>query len=98
MIRLISRAARAGAELIVKDGAVHVRGLEDPELLTQLRAHKAAITGLLTSPSCAGCDAEPWIHEADTSIPWCRPCANHRGLQLLRHERPDLLEELPCAS
>lgn len=92
LIRLLTRAARAGAELTTNDNQVHIRGLNDPELLAELRTHRDAIRTLLTSDTCAACNTPHWIHEHVTGIPWCRPHANQRGTQLLRHEAPHLLE------
>lgn len=98
LVKLITRAVRDRTTFTLVDGHVELAGARPPDpLLAELRARRDDIHALLAG-NCAACDDPPWIHEADTSIPWCRPCARHRGLQLLRHERPDLLEELKCAS
>lgn len=99
LVKLITRATHTGTTFAPVDGHVELAGARPPdELLTALREHRDAITALLTSPHCAACDTPTWINEADTGIPWCRPCATKRGLQLLRHEHPDLIEELTCAN
>lgn len=90
-IRLLTVAVRAGLSFTLDGDRVVVTGTPPSELLATLRAARPSIQQLLTGP-CAACDAEPWIHEADTRIPWCRPDARRRGEQLLRAERPDLFE------
>lgn len=88
LIRLITRATRAGTELAITNGQLRVRGAP-PETLDQLRTRRDDLIALLTGP-CAACGDPPWIHEHATGIPWCRPCARLRGTQLLRHEHPNL--------
>jgi hypothetical protein len=93
LIRLLSRAAHAGTELTLDGDRVRITGHRDPTTIAALRARRDDIHTLLAGP-CAHCGSPPWIHEHATGIPWCRPCARHRGHQLLRHEHPHLTSEL----
>lgn len=92
-IRLLTQAVRSGATFTATDDRVTVIGNPGTYLAMQLRNHRDAIRALLLAGCCAACPEPTWIHEADTHIPWCRPHANLRGLQLLRHENPHLLEQ-----
>lgn len=92
LISLLTRAARAGAELNAANQEVRIRGLDDPDILDQLHHHRTQVRDLLLADHCAACNQPTWIHEADTAIPWCRTHATARGLELLRHEHPKLLE------
>lgn len=91
-IRLLTQAARSGATFTTTDDRVTVTGNPDTYLAMQLRNHRDQIRELLLADHCAACPEPHWIREADTHIPWCRTHANARGLQLLRHETPHLLE------
>lgn len=90
LIRLLTRATREGVELELTDNGLAVRHAQ-AVTLDELRQRRDDVITLLTG-QCAACGRPPWIREADTLVPWCRACANLRGTQLLRHERPDLLE------
>lgn len=87
LIRALTRAARAGTEFDIHDGELRIRGPIPDELLK----HRDTIRTLLLTDTCAACGAPAWIREHATAIPWCRPCANRRGTQLLRHEQPGLI-------
>lgn len=90
-VKLLTRAARAGALFDVDDDQVRIAGDIRDEMMASLRDQRDQIRALLTGP-CAACAAPVWIHEADTHVPWCRPCANQRGTQLLRAEHPTTQE------
>jgi hypothetical protein len=92
LIRMITQAARAGTEFAVVNDQVLVRGTPPPADLASMRDD---VRALLLDDHCVACGAPSWIREQDTAIPWCRPCAQRRGTQLLRAERPDLM---PAAS
>jgi len=91
LIRLLTTAHRTGLTFTHDTTRVIVTGHpHDPTVVDQLRARRDDIHTLLAGP-CAACGAPPWIHEHGTGIPWCRPDAQRRGVQLLTHERPDLV-------
>lgn len=90
LIKLITRAARAGTEFTVTDETLLVRGTPPGD---ELRARADDVRALLTAEHCAACGAPAWIHEHATAIPWCRPCAHRRGTQLLRAEQPHLVDQ-----
>lgn len=91
LLQLLTRAARTGLTLELDGDRVVARG-NPGNLRDELREHRDQIRALLAG-NCANCNATPWIHEHATAIPWCRPCAGQRGLALLRHEHPELLEQ-----
>ena len=92
LIKTITRAHLAGTEFTIHDNELLVRGTPPPPELVDQRL---AVRQMLTSDACAACGRPHWIREHGTAIPWCRPCAQQRGTQLLRRERPDLM---PAAS
>lgn len=93
-IRLLTQAAHHGATVIIHDNTVRIRGITNlpDELRHELHTHAQRIRRIVTADHCAACFTRTWIHEANTHIPWCRPHANRRGEQLLRHEHPNLLD------
>jgi hypothetical protein len=94
LIKAITRAHRAGTEITIHHDELLVRGTPPgPDLAD----HRIAVRALLTSDACAGCGRPHWIREHGTAIPWCRPCANRRGRQLLRHEQPHLVDHREVA-
>lgn len=90
LVKLLTRAVREGLEIALIDGIPSMRGHASPATIDTLRERRWDVQQLLAG-GCAACGAPPWIHEHGTSIPWCRPCARRRGLQLLRHEHPELI-------
>lgn len=92
-IKLLTRATAAGLTFTALGDKVHVTGQPTTELFDELHDNRNDIRALLLADTCAACGEAAWIREADTAIPWCRDHANRRGLQLLRHEAPHLLEQ-----
>lgn len=90
LIRLITQAHRAGTEFDVRGDELLVRGTPPPAELVE---HRLAVRQLLTGEVCVACGAPHWIREHGTALPWCRPCAGRRGVQLLRAEQSHLVTD-----
>lgn len=100
VVELLTRAHRAGYVLqYLERPTPRLRVVNAPCRLTddqraiELDFHRYrpdVLEVLARSCTVRTCTAQTWIREYGTDLPWCRPHAGTRGLQLLREERPDL--------
>lgn len=100
VVELLTRAHRAGFVLeYLERPAPGLRVVTAPCRLTDdqraieadFRRYEPDVLEVLARTcTVRTCAEQTWIRECGTDLPWCRPHAGVRGLQLLREERPDL--------
>lgn len=104
VVELLTRAHRAGFTFtyyqrptpritVTRTDRAH----DEPELgavITDLRRYRPDVLQILARPcTVRTCPGPTWIREHGTDLPWCRPHAGIRGLQLLHQEHPDLFPD-----
>lgn len=96
---LIATARSQGLELTESDGKLRVTGPRSAgaALAGQLRERRDDIIEALShSPRiCAHCDSDRVALVTWAEEPFCRPCAQRVGLELLTDEAPSVLDRRP---